>query len=468
MILIKKKYMLIGIVFLLVLSSLGLSQTADADSDFEITSGMYFKLGKYNEQPILWRAVVSDDENGVLMVSDKILCYKIFDPETDRGGALSKKGFWETTAIRTWLNSTADSGNVVWVGEHIPSSDKIDNKYITAYADEKGFLNSDNFSDSERAIMKTVSHWQSLSTKNAIASENGLGKPFLPIIVEAENSHLERTVYRYKIEDMNRAYYGAMYRINDTVMTLDEKQLWNVLDQLGTVAAENVEGLIPSHPWYKENDGIYWLRTQYTGTHSVSYGSGGITTIAKNGNYGLAGVDEIELGVRPAFYLNEKNMIIKSGSGTESAPYVIDGTENQDIMVFCNGEQIEFDVRPIMESDRILVPIRAIFESLGAEVIYDDGDGVITANNGERTVIMQIDNPEMGNGTEIITLDVAPKLINDRTLVPLRAVSEAFDCKVEYIEELNRVIIDPPQPNDTDEGHWQSDWDIAINGKGKK
>ena len=139
-----------------------------------------------------------------------------------------------------------------------------------------------------------------------------------------------------------------------------------------------------------------------------------------------------------------------------------------DTAVFCNSEQVEFDVQPIEENGRLLVPVRAIFEELGAEVTYDDGDGVITATNDERTVVMQIDNPEMGNGTEVFTLEVAPKLVNDRTLVPWRAVAEAFDCKVEWIEGLNRAVIDPPQPEDTDEGHWQHTWDISVNGEGKK
>lgn len=127
-----------------------------------------------------------------------------------------------------------------------------------------------------------------------------------------------------------------------------------------------------------------------------------------------------------------------------------------------------------------LISIIAIFAFLASASVFAADEIEITSGayyqlgkyNGSpilwRTVVMQIGNPEMGNGAEVFTLDVAPTLKDDRTLVPLRAVSEAFDCKVEWIEELNRAVIDPPQPEDSDEGHWQSDWDIAINGKGKK
>ena len=271
----------IGILICLTLIMAPLSAYVFAADVTEITSGAYYQLGKYNGSPILWRAVVTDDENGVLMVSDKILCYKIFDPSIDSSGIVGGPLLWDYSAMRIWLNSIADSGEVEWVDEHIPSPDRILRSYITPYSNEKGFLNKDNFSESELSVMKTVSHWQALSTKNAIYTENGLSKPFLPKIVEAENSHLERTVYRYKIEDMDRAYYGAMYRVNDTVMTLDEKQLFNVLSQLGTVASENADGVIPTHPWYTDNDGIYWLRTQYTGNKIICYGSGSITTAIK-------------------------------------------------------------------------------------------------------------------------------------------------------------------------------------------
>lgn len=458
-----KKFTIISIITMFVLSASTLVFAAD---EAEITSGTYYQLGKYNDKPIIWRSVVSDDENGILMVSDKILCYKIFDPADVDGlggrGTPSGTNHWEKTAMRIWLNSDAPSGEVEWIDGHIPNEKRVFKRPLFKagdypYADEKGFLNSDNFTNSEISVMKTVSHWQALSEITAYMSENGLTKPFYPKIVRGEGSQFEGTVYRYKIEDMYRAYYGAMYRVNDTVMTLDEKQLWNVLNQLGTVAAENAEGVVPS---YEDDNEIYWLRTPM---YDVA-----ITTATKEGNYGLENVNLNELGVRPAFYLNEENMIIKSGSGTEEDPYIIDGNEQIEIPVFCNGKQLEFDVQPIEENGRLLVPVRTIFEELGAEVTYDDGDGVITATNGERTVVMQIDNLEMGNGTEVFTLEAAPRLVNDRTLVPLRAVAEAFDCKVEWIKDLNRAVIDPPQPEDTDEGHWQSMWDISVNGKGKK
>ncbi len=202
----------------------------------------------------------------------------------------------------------------------------------------------------------------------------------------------------------------------------------------------------------------YWLRSVATMHAGTLGGSTDVTSIYGENTYSGKIVNMYELGVRPAFYLNEDNMIIKSGSGTENDPYKIDGYGQEGIAVFSQGKQLNLDQQPIEENDRLLVPVRAIFESLGAEVSYDDGDGVITANDGERTVVMQIDNYEMGNGTEVFTLDTAPRIVGERTMVPLRAVSEAFDAKVTYVENLQRVVVDKPEPQVFSEAWRKTPW----------
>ena len=65
--------------------------------------GEYFILGKYNDEPIVWR-YVADDENGKLIVSDKILCLKPF----------GENNFWEESFPRAWLNSDVAEGEKEW------------------------------------------------------------------------------------------------------------------------------------------------------------------------------------------------------------------------------------------------------------------------------------------------------------------------------------------------------------------
>ncbi|MCL1809985.1 MAG: stalk domain-containing protein [Clostridiales bacterium] len=112
-----------------------------------------------------------------------------------------------------------------------------------------------------------------------------------------------------------------------------------------------------------------------------------------------------------------------------------------DIRVYLNGERLSFDVPPIIENGRTLVPLRAIFEALGAEVDWDQSTKTITATKGEITITMQIDNPVMTKNGVPTTLDAPPKIIDNRTLVPVRAVAESFDATVDWHNDKKYVII---------------------------
>ena len=112
-----------------------------------------------------------------------------------------------------------------------------------------------------------------------------------------------------------------------------------------------------------------------------------------------------------------------------------------DITVLLNGNAIEFDVAPIIENDRTLVPLRAIFEALGAEVEWDGATQTVISAKGDDTCIFQIGNDKMFVNGEAKTLDVAAKIIDNRTLIPLRAVSEAYSCNVEWDGATRTVTI---------------------------
>lgn len=117
----------------------------------------------------------------------------------------------------------------------------------------------------------------------------------------------------------------------------------------------------------------------------------------------------------------------------------------EDINVTISGEKTEFDVQPVMESDRVLVPMRAIFEKLGATVSWDNDTSTAIAVKDEKVIIIQINNTKAFVNTEVKELDVPARLISDRTLVPIRFVSEALDCNVDWNQEEQTVIITPAQ-----------------------
>lgn len=110
--------------------------------------------------------------------------------------------------------------------------------------------------------------------------------------------------------------------------------------------------------------------------------------------------------------------------------------------VTLDGEKIEFDQNPVIKKGRTLVPVRAIFEALGASVDWNQETQTVTSVLGDKTVKLTIDSNIMYVNDKEIKLDVAAEIINSRTLVPVRAVSEAFECKVNWEDSSKTVIIE--------------------------
>lgn len=114
---------------------------------------------------------------------------------------------------------------------------------------------------------------------------------------------------------------------------------------------------------------------------------------------------------------------------------------SNEIKVSIDGEYVEFDVKPKLINDRTMVPLRAIFEALGAEVDWDNDTQTVTAMKDDITVTATIGSTKMYIDDEQKTMDVAPMLLGGRTLVPVRFVAEAFKCYVGWDEENSIVYI---------------------------
>lgn len=138
-----------------------------------------------------------------------------------------------------------------------------------------------------------------------------------------------------------------------------------------------------------------------------------------------------------------------------------------DIRVTLDGAELTFDVPPQIIENRTMVPMRAIFEALGAEVEWYENTRTVGASkysddNNRVRIILPIGSGEMQKSLEwvgqdaaevleknTVTLDVPAQIIDGRTLVPIRAISEAFDCDVEWDGENQTVIITSAQPEET-------------------
>ncbi|HEU4964935.1 MAG TPA: stalk domain-containing protein [Bacilli bacterium] len=109
--------------------------------------------------------------------------------------------------------------------------------------------------------------------------------------------------------------------------------------------------------------------------------------------------------------------------------------------VFVDGEELHFDVPPQIHQRRTLVPMRMIFESLGADVSWEPQTRTAVAFKDGVTIRLPIGSPTVTRNNEPITLDVPAQLIDSRTMVPIRFVSEAFGDKVIWDDTSYQVRI---------------------------
>lgn len=115
--------------------------------------------------------------------------------------------------------------------------------------------------------------------------------------------------------------------------------------------------------------------------------------------------------------------------------------ENNEISVYLDAVKIEFDVKPQIINGRTMVPIRAIFEEMDAFVEWDGDLGTAVCTKGDTVVKMTVNSMDMYINNQLTTMDIAPVVIDGRTLAPARYVAEAFGATVQWSQENNAVLI---------------------------
>lgn len=120
------------------------------------------------------------------------------------------------------------------------------------------------------------------------------------------------------------------------------------------------------------------------------------------------------------------------------------------IKLIVDGKDITALASPILENDRTLVPIRFISEELGAEVIWNGTNNTIKIEKGDRSILLRLGSRlvEYDNGSSYELSDVVPKIVNERTFVPLRLVSNALDIGINWNEINFSVDIDSSATSD--------------------
>ena len=120
------------------------------------------------------------------------------------------------------------------------------------------------------------------------------------------------------------------------------------------------------------------------------------------------------------------------------------------LSILINGEALVTDPAPVIINGRTLVPLRAIFEAIDAEVEWDGETATVTGHKDETFITLVIGQKQAMRNGEAIPLDVPATILAGRTMVPLRFISEAFGAAVSYDPETSTVTIiteTKPQPD---------------------
>ena len=381
----------------------------------EMQIGDYFILGKYNEEPIVWR-YVADDENGKLIVSDKVLCNKPF----------GLSSFWQESYVRKWLNSTVSEGEVDW------NLKEFHNRWVNENINtkEKGFLNESNFSQKERKVLKQVTQWTMLPINHLDLATNGETEVYNALKEYRQGSPMNGGYFKfYDIEELPEAYHGAAHEVTDTVFLMDEMQIYNMWKNLGEVKAvlgEDCDSLFTKLSEYND----YFLRT-------ASKDELGCTSLGEDGEYMHLSCYYYG-GIRPAFYLDEDNAVILSGSGTAEEPYIMTGRE---IEVYTNGTKAEMSDQPTIKDGIVMLPVKETFEKLGAKVNWDEATQAVTIEKDGNYIYMLRDNKGIMINGEIYDLGYPMTMIEDVAYVPLTAIEMSITQNVTWNGEQYRIDI---------------------------
>lgn len=120
----------------------------------------------------------------------------------------------------------------------------------------------------------------------------------------------------------------------------------------------------------------------------------------------------------------------------------------EEIKVMVNGEEVVFaDTKPVIVNERTMIPIRAVAEKMGLKVGWEETTKTAVISNWEKDVRLGVDDTVMLDGDEEVTLDTPPMIIDGRTCLPVRAVAEAFGAGVDWDGDNLTVVIDAPDTN---------------------
>ncbi|MEO2215051.1 CotH kinase family protein [Paenibacillus amylolyticus] len=160
-----------------------------------------------------------------------------------------------------------------------------------------------------------------------------------------------------------------------------------------------------------------------------SMAAGSLTTFALNRLVNLQ--EQLGREVTPLPETSEE-----TGSNTSS------GTNDKTITVTLDGKSITFpDQDPLQQSGRVMVPVNAILEAMGAEVTWDKTAKTVTAVLNDQTLVLKIGSSTATVNGETLEIDAPAIIQNSRTLVPVRFISEGLGLTVDWDQTAAQVSL---------------------------
>ena len=172
---------------------------------------------------------------------------------------------------------------------------------------------------------------------------------------------------------------------------------------------------------YFSNDGIYFVPV--------------LPADRKASNY-MSSMKKINL------YVNDNSVIINDAISIPINELIQELESYKTMYVQLHNTILSMEQPPIVEHDRTLVPMRFLFEQMGADVEWDGSVQAATATLNDTAVTFAINDTEAEVNSTSVSMDVPARLINGKTMVPLRFLSEELGYTVTWDEETRTAIIE--------------------------
>ncbi len=112
-----------------------------------------------------------------------------------------------------------------------------------------------------------------------------------------------------------------------------------------------------------------------------------------------------------------------------------------EVSLVLNGKKIKSDVPPVIVDSRTLIPVRALFENINATVNWNDTERKVTIKYSTKTIVLKIDSKNATINGVAKKMDVAAAIIDNRTMIPVRFVSENLGFVVDWDDPTKTVTV---------------------------